>query len=107
MTPEEILERANRPEVPKFIFGSEELKVWTRKHVNQTTGECMEDSGLYVVIHRSLHPSQRPDFRVLSNWVKYRRTPFSWDVPLTESIPGLVQAESQSEQKASRTSMRP
>ena len=85
MTSEEILERANHPDVPKFIFGSQELSDWNRKHRNPTTGQCENYSGPYVVIHRSLNPQQRPDFRVLSCWNYGAIVPHSWDVPAVAS----------------------
>ena len=81
MTPQEVLELAAHPDVPKFIFGTEALEAWTREHRDSRTGECIKSSGLYLVIHRSLNPSQRPDFRVLSAWCYGDRVPRSWDVP--------------------------
>lgn len=85
MTPERIVEIANRPDVPKFLFGSKELENWTREHRNPHTGEATKDSGYYVVVHRSLDPDQRPDFRVLTRWDWMQSSPRSWDVPATAS----------------------
>lgn len=82
MTPEEILEIANRTDVPKFVFGSQELKDWTEEHRDPNTGECIKHSGWYVVIHRSLYPWRRPDFRVLSCWWRGDRVPRAFDVTL-------------------------
>lgn len=76
-----ILQIANDPDVPKFVFGSKELVDWTRRHRNPHTGEAIESSGFYVVVHRSLNPAQRPDFRVLSRWDWGKVFPTSWDVP--------------------------
>lgn len=81
MAPEEILQIANHPDVPKFIFGSKELADWTSAHRNPHTCAAEKDSGHYVVIHRSLNPAQRPDVRVLSRWCWGERVPRSWDVP--------------------------
>lgn len=80
MSPLEILDVAEQPDVPSFIFGSEALADWTRKHVSPHTGECFKHSGFYVIIHPSLNPSQLPSFRVLSCWNVGDRVPRSWDV---------------------------
>ena len=80
MTPEEILEISKRPDVPKFVFGSQDLKDWTDEHRDPHTGECIKHSGWYVVIHRSLYPWRRPDFRVLSCWWPGDRVPRAFDV---------------------------
>lgn len=80
MSPEEILAIASRPEVPKFFFGSPELDEWTRQHRDAYTGVAKQDSGVYVVHHRSLQP-QQPDFQVLSRWLVGTPTPMAWDVP--------------------------
>jgi len=85
MSPERVLEIANAPDVPKFVFGSQKLDEWTRKHRNARTSVATEDSGFYVVVHRSLNPAQRPDFRVLSRWEWGRVVPRSWDVPARAS----------------------
>lgn len=84
MNSERILEIANNPEVPKFIFGSPALEEWTRKHRDPLTCEAIDDSGFYVVVHPSLNPRQRPDLRVLSRWRSGGVVPSSWDVPVTE-----------------------
>lgn len=76
MTPTEILQIANRPETPKFLFGSPELEQWNRDHVFQ--GACFEHSGWYVVIHTTVH---RAAFRVLSCWSYGKRAPHCYDVP--------------------------
>lgn len=81
MTPERILELANRPDVPKFIFGSRELEAWTAEHIDRRTGVCTKWSiDWYVVIHRSLNPQQQ-DFRVLSCWRHGDVAPRSEDIP--------------------------
>lgn len=85
MSPDVILELANSPDVPKFIFGSPELEEFTRQIRNPYTGVATKDSSFYVVIHRSLNPQQRPDFRVLSRWSWGAVTPYSWDVPAKQS----------------------
>lgn len=82
MTPENILEVANRPDVPKFVFGSQALAEWNRAHRNMYTHQAMENSGPYVVIHQSLIPGL-PDFRVLSQWNIGDCVPRSRDVPVT------------------------
>lgn len=81
---EDILEIANNPDVPKFLFGSTALDDWTRTHRDLRTGKCKKDSGYYVVIHRSLNPTQRQDFRVLSCWNTGYVVPHSWDVPVPQ-----------------------
>ena len=80
MTDDQILAIANDPKTPCFLFGSNELDEWTRKHRNQHTGQCHTSSDWYVVYHRSLRPGQ-PDFRVLSMWKMGQVVPFSFDVP--------------------------
>lgn len=81
MNPERILELANDPTTPKMLFGSQELQDWTSKHRNFHTGQCHTPSDWYVVIHRSLNPAQRSDFRVLSCWNLGYCVPVSYDVP--------------------------
>lgn len=80
MSPERILKIAESPEIPTFVFGSEALENWTRKHRNPHTGECFRHSGHYVVIHPSLNPFVLPSFRVLSCWNVGSCLPRSWDV---------------------------
>lgn len=80
MTPERIQELADAEETPKFLFGSDALAEFTRKHRCAHTGECVNPSGWYVVIHPSLKPGEAA-FRVLSCWNFGQRVPTSWDVP--------------------------
>ncbi len=81
MTPQRILELANDPATPKFVFGSPDLDDWTRKHRNSHTGQCHTSSGWYVVRHRSLLSPPGPDLLVLSCWIFGQRVPLSHDVP--------------------------
>jgi hypothetical protein len=81
MTPTRILELANDPATPKFVFGSTELDAWTRQHRNMLTGECHTHSGWYIVRHRSLLKPPQPDHLVLSCWNMGQRVPLSYDVP--------------------------
>lgn len=91
MTPEEILEIAENPAIPSFVFGSEALKEWTREHRNQFTGECEKYSGYYVVMHLSTAPARLPSFRVLSCWNHGDRVPRYWDID--DTLPGLTSHE--------------
>lgn len=80
MSPEEILEIAENPAVPSFVFGTPQLEEWTRMHRNQFSGICHKNSGFYVVIHPSLKPYTLPSFRVVSRWQYGQVVPHSWDV---------------------------
>lgn len=80
MTPERILELVDAEETPKFVFGSDALAEFARKHRNPRTGQCATYSGWYVVIHPSLKPGEA-DFRVLSCWWEGQIVPTSFDVP--------------------------
>ena len=80
MSPADVLEIADHPETPSFLFGSEALADWNRGHRNPHTGECVRNSGFYVVIHPSLAPGVLPSFRVLSAWRTWQRLPDAWDI---------------------------
>ena len=81
MTPQEIREIADHPEVPTFIFGSEALKEWTRQNVDQNDGVCWNlAQSFYVVVHPSINGSRSPTFRVLSRWEYGQRVPRTWDI---------------------------
>ncbi|MDD2742030.1 MAG: hypothetical protein PHV02_07145 [Rhodocyclaceae bacterium] len=84
MRKEEILAIANNLDVPKFVFGTDALKEWTRQHRNPFTGQCYKDSNFYVVVHRSLNPRIR-GFKILSRWRQGDVVPLSWDVPQGEN----------------------
>ena len=81
-----ILAIARDPHVPTFLFGSTALADWTREHKNPHTGEALQDSGFYVVVHRSMDSARRPDFRVLSRWHWGQRVPQSWDIPTLQTL---------------------
>ena len=81
MSPLEILQKANHHNVPTFVFGSEALKQWTNRYRDAHTGQAIEDSGFYVVVHNTFSPAKQLDFRVLSHWVWGQCVPRSWDVP--------------------------
>ena len=72
-----IVELASSPDTPKFVFGSDELEAWTRKHVDPISGRCFERSGWYVVAHSG--------FCVLSAWSYGQSVPLSYDVPKGKS----------------------
>jgi len=91
MTPEEVLEIAEAPSTPIFTFGSDELDQWNRQHRDRHTGQCIKDSGYYVILHISLYPQYHPSFRVLSRWNWGHYAPQSWDVD--DSLPGLTSHE--------------
>ena len=77
-----IIELAESDDTPKFMFGSEELEAWTRKHIERRTNGsagCHTYSGWYVVLHKNIG---RPGcFRVLSCWNIGQVFPTSYDVP--------------------------
>lgn len=103
MTPQRIMQIAESPETPSFMFGSPELDAWTRQHRNLHTGQCVNSSGYYVVIHPSLDIARKESFRVLSCWNYGYSVPHSWDLDetvgfgddeniFTETLPGPVSA---------------
>lgn len=68
LTAEDILAIANNSDTPEFLFGAPERNDWTKAHANPYANSGAKDSEFYVVIHRSLNPGKRPDFRMLSRW---------------------------------------
>ena len=72
-----IVELAKSPDTPRFVFGSDELEAWTRKHVSPITGQCVERSGWYVVGHSG--------FSILSAWSYGQCVPLSYEVPKVKS----------------------
>lgn len=83
MDAERIAQLANDPGTPRFMFGGDALKAWTRKHRDPATGRCelVGGSSWYLVKHPSLNPQQRPDFWTLNQWDYMKVTPHSVDVP--------------------------
>ena len=81
MTPEEIIAIADDPSTPVFTFGSPELIAWNKKH--RSSGFCCDDSGWYVVLHRTPHIPCSSSFRVLSRWFYGSYAPRALDVPTT------------------------
>ncbi len=105
MTPERIMEIAERPETPSFLFGSAALEKWTRQHRNSHTGECFKSSVHYVVIHPSLNPEVRDSHRVLSCWNVGEVVPRSWDID--ESVGFADKAEQRGPQGEPAPRMKP
>jgi len=92
MDAQRIAQLANDPSTPRFMFGGDALKDWTRKHRNSATGRCalVGGSGWYLVKHTSLNPQQRPDFWTLNQWHYDQVTPQSVDVPHGVVNPGVA-----------------